>query len=59
MMEVLAYLLADPQSVLPDSSPHASTRILFGSRKTNQGDEEQLQLFSEILLGLAQGKTTL
>ena len=56
-MEVLAYLLADPLSVLADTGPNPAPHILFGSRKTNQRDEELLQLFSDILLGLEQGKT--
>lgn len=58
-MEVLAYILADPLPVFTDPGFDAATRILFGSRKTNQGDEELLQLFSDILFGLNQGKRLL
>jgi len=55
-MNVLAYLLSTPLSALPEAdSRHSATRILFGIRTTERGDEEHLQSFSEILLGLETG----
>jgi hypothetical protein len=48
-MNVLAHLLSAPLSKLSEASTHDSaTRIPFGSRTTEQGDEERLQLFSGI-----------
>ncbi len=55
-MNVLAYLLSAPLSAVPEvDSYHRRIRILFGSRTTDEGDEEHLQRFSEILLGLQKG----
>jgi hypothetical protein len=58
-MDVLVYLLADPLSVSPETGPHGTTRILFGRCKTDQGDEEHLLLFSNILLDLERGRWAL
>ncbi|KAF2810984.1 uncharacterized protein BDZ99DRAFT_475845 [Mytilinidion resinicola] len=50
-MNILAYLLSAHLSALPEvSSHHRTARILFGSRTTEEGDEEYLQRFSDILL---------
>jgi hypothetical protein len=55
-MNVLAYLLSAPLSSLPEVSSHSRTaRILFGNRTIEEGDEEHLQRFSGILLGLGKG----
>lgn len=55
-MEVLVYLLADPQSYSPETGPHGETRILLGRRYTYDEDEEHLQLFSDILLDRKRGR---
>ena len=55
-MEVLAYLLADSSSLLLETDSHIKTRILFGGRKTVEGDEEHIRRFSNILLGLERGR---
>jgi hypothetical protein len=56
VMNVLAYLLSPPQSALPGVGSHNKiTRILFGGRKTNEGDE-QLERFSGILIELEKGE---
>jgi hypothetical protein len=55
-MNVLAYLLSAPLSALQEvGSHHGTTCILFGSRTADEGDEEHLQRFSEILLNLRKG----
>jgi len=54
---VLAYLLSVPFSALPEvGSHHRTSRILFGGRTTDEGDEEHLQRFSRILLNLEKSK---
>jgi len=55
-MNVLAFLISGPH----DGSAHdRPDRILFGIRTTEEeGDEEHLRRFSDILLGLEQGECT-
>lgn len=55
-MDNLAYLISP---TLPSSrrhSPYRTAGILLGGYKTSMKDEEQLQTFSDILLGLDKGR---
>nr|POE72074.1 hypothetical protein CFP56_11950 [Quercus suber] len=51
VMEVLAYLIEDLQPETPKLGTDRTTRILRGSRSTEQCDEEHLQIFSEETFG--------
>lgn len=54
-MNVLAHLIS-PLPASSEASPHGgTTRILQGGSKTDLGDEEHLQLFSEVLLDRDKG----
>jgi len=56
-MIVLAYLILAPLSASQEVSAHdRPNRIFFGSRTTDEGDEEHLKRVSEILLGLERGE---
>jgi hypothetical protein len=56
-MIVLAYLISAPLSARQDvSAQDRPNRILLGLRKTDEGDEEHLRRFSEILLDLGKGE---
>jgi hypothetical protein len=56
-MIVLAYLISAPLSTAQEVNTHDSQdRVIFGSRTTDEGDEEYLRWISEILLGLEKGE---
>lgn len=54
-MEVLAYLLSDSPSSSPEPDAHEATRILLGGSLTEDGDEQHLRIFSNVLLDLKRG----
>ena len=55
-MIVPVYLLLAALSALSEvASHHRTTRILFGYRTTDEGDDENLQRFSKIFLGTEKG----
>ncbi|KAH7389436.1 hypothetical protein DE146DRAFT_747597 [Phaeosphaeria sp. MPI-PUGE-AT-0046c] len=57
-MIVLAYLISAPLSASEEVSAHdRPIRIFFGSRTTDEGDEEHLKQFSDILLDLEKEET--
>jgi hypothetical protein len=56
-MMVLAYLISAPLSASQEVSAHdRPNRIFFGSRTTDEGDEEHLGRVSEILIDLEKGE---
>lgn len=56
-MFVLAQLIPSPLCTSPEVGSHPQTsRVRFGDRKTEEGDEQTLQRFSDILLGLKKGE---
>lgn len=55
-MTVLAYLMSARMASQEVSAHDGPNRIFFGSRTTNEGDEEHLRRVSEILLNLEKGE---